>query len=83
MEHGPNSYQKAKVFVRENLTEMCREIIEWHDTGMLPGTKVREAAEIAVADPRFVENIVSSEAMRLVGQTGLRNPVPTKEADNG
>ena len=65
---------------------MCREITEWHDTGLLPDGKVRWACDLANAalppktgpfydevTPRNIESIVSSEAMRHIAATGVRS----------
>lgn len=46
MNNNFEKLEEAKRFVKDNLEECCRELIEWHDTSILCDGKVREVAKL-------------------------------------
>lgn len=62
--------QDMKSFVIDNLSECCREIVEWDTTGILCNGKTRMASDI-LTDEVFkydkltiVSNIIKDQAMK-------------------
>ena len=59
--------EEAKCFIRDNLEECCRELLEWHDTAILCTGKVREAAKKCSFAGRdalaLAEGLIEREAM--------------------
>lgn len=59
--------EEAKKFVSDNLEECCRELLEWHDVGVLKDGKIRELANLcSFADYmkfNVAENLVKRAAL--------------------
>lgn len=46
MQDNNEKLEEAKRLIRENLETCCRELLEWHDSGILRDGKVREIARL-------------------------------------
>lgn len=61
-------------FVRDNLANMCKELIGWYETGILVDGKVRIAANmldfLSPYELRVVEDTVKRMALELVAKNG-------------
>jgi hypothetical protein len=43
---GNNTLEQARALVRENLRQCCEEVLQWHDTTILPDGRVREVTNL-------------------------------------
>jgi len=67
-----NDMEKARRFVKDNLTELCQEILEWHNTAILRDGKVRELAQMLKftgCDLAVAESMINSAALTFVANS--------------
>lgn len=67
MKHFENRQSMWK-FAEENLSELCAELVEWQDTGILREGKMRELASICT----YVEYDQLKQAERVVEHAAIR-----------
>ncbi|WP_419900626.1 hypothetical protein [Roseomonas sp. USHLN139] len=74
----------ARVALEANLPAVCRELLAWHDTGLLPDGRLREAAAILepVAPGYFLqiaEGMANRAALKHAAQS-QSDPGPCQSA---
>lgn len=63
--------QSGQDFIAENLTDCCKELLIWHNTGILPAGKLRDASRIFLElntgnHLNIAENITRAQALEFV-----------------
>lgn len=73
MSYGQLEMKRAEEFARANIADLAREIVVWHNTGLLnngTGGKLRELAELLPSEARtlaLAESMVSGICLELIG----------------